>query len=323
MDPLQYLSLIALFAALLKILILVQSMAHSPINAAVILVTRTLILQNILEFILLFTFGYSQQFVILLIGTFLFVSTLVAATMLNLVLTVTQSKYIRISQLILVVPIIIVCILLIQGSIYTGYELNGLSFISRPGPAYPLYQGLILSVAIIATFILCKGSISSNSVIAIRSRRTLLAASPIIATSITVIVLRLIGINASATFVMPISSTFFVWVLLQDERGDFVVFKMKWIRVWFYFRQALKNAFSSDSVSLKEFKEDTEKTILLEALKLSNYNMSAAARILGTSHSSISRKVKKYNFEDPSNMTLSKVIEQSQYNSKIAESTDI
>ncbi|NKB33802.1 MAG: hypothetical protein GKR91_11955 [Pseudomonadales bacterium] len=312
MDTFYYLSLIALIAALLKIAILAQVVNRSKLTSAFMLVTLILILQNLTEFLIFFTFGLSDQLSYFLLGIFLVLVALLTVAQVNLVLTVAEAPKIKLYLYFFGAIAIAVIYFALNGNLYLGIESNGYSLIAITGSAYIVFQALLLAMVAICTFWLWRGSTSSNVKIAHRSRLTMFAAIPIFVTVLFVTILKLAGIGASSGGVTPLASTFFVWILMHDERGDFVVFRLKWIQFWFYSRLALKIAFSKDSLSMKEFKEETEKTILLEALKLCDYNMSAAARILETSHSSVSRKVKKYRYEDPSNKTLSKIIEQTQ-----------
>ncbi|NKB33803.1 MAG: hypothetical protein GKR91_11960 [Pseudomonadales bacterium] len=312
MDTFYYLSLIALIAALLKTAILAQVVNRSKLTSAFMLVTLVLILQNITEFFIFFTFGLSDQLASQLLGFYYVLVALLAVVLVSLALTAAEAPNIQLYRYFFGAIAIVVTYYTLNGNLHLGIESNGYSLIGVPGPAYIVFQALLLAMVVICTYWLWRGSISSNVKIAHRSRLTMFAALPIFATGLFVTILKLAGFGASTGGVTPLASTFFVWILMHDERGDFVVFKLKWIRVWFYSRLALKIAFSKDSLSMKDFKEETEKTILLEALKLCDYNMSAAARLLETSHSSVSRKVKRYNYEDPLNKTLSKIIEQSQ-----------
>lgn len=312
MDTFYYLSLIALIAALLKTAILAQVVNRSKLTSAFMLVTLVLILQNITEFFIFFTFGLSDQLASQLLGFYYVLVALLAVVLVSLALTAAEAPNIQLYRYFFGAIAIVVTYYTLNGNLHLGIESNGYSLIGVPGPAYIVFQALLLAMVVICTYWLWRGSISSNVKIAHRSRLTMFAAIPIFVTVLFVTILKLAGIGASSGGVTPLASTFFVWILMHDERGDFVVFKLKWIRVWFYSRLALKIAFSKDSLSMKDFKEETEKTILLEALKLCDYNMSAAARLLETSHSSVSRKVKRYNYEDPLNKTLSKIIEQSQ-----------
>lgn len=298
MEAFYYLSFIALFAATLKIVILAQVITRSALTSAFTIITLALIFQNSTEFVGFFTFGTNYAFSYVVMGMVLFSLVLVFATLANLVLTVVEHKHLRLIQKAYFAMVAVIGLLLLNGSIYQGFEISGTSVISEQGPAFPLFLGYCIVTMLFCVYLLWKGILHSDHEIARRSQLTLMAVLPIIIVSAAVPFLRVFGFETSTVYFMPLASTYFVWILMHDERGDFITFKLKWVRVWFFFKLAIKTAISGDDVKIKNLSEQTENMLLIEGMKSCGSNMSATARLLGTSHSSVSRKLKKVRLEN-------------------------
>jgi len=298
MDAFYYLSFIALFAATLKIVILAQVITRSALTSAFTLITLALILQNATEFVGFFTFGTNYAFSYVVMVVVLFSLVLVFASLANLVLTVIEHKQRRLFQKAYIGMVAVITLLLLNGSIYQGFVISGTSVISEQGPAFPIFLTYAIATMLLCVYWLWKGISNKDHEIARRSHVTLMAVLPIIIVSVGVPFLRLFDFETSTAYFMPLASTYFVWILMHDERGDFITFKLKWVRVWFFIKLAIKTAVSGDDVKIKNLLEQTERMLLIEGMKSCGSNMSATARLLGTSHSSVSRKLKKVRLEN-------------------------
>jgi len=168
-----------------------------------------------------------------------------------------------------------------------GYEAVGYTIISVEGALYPVFQVYILSVILTMLITLGYGIIKAEPDVQARCKTTLIAISPICALGVGVIVFRLLGFNSSSAIVMPIASTFFVWILMLDQRGQFITFQVKWRILW-------KLAINMKNLKLSDWADEVEKQLVLEAMRTERNNKSAAARLLGSNQTTFHRKAEKY-----------------------------
>jgi len=284
----------ALIACLLKSLILAQVITGNRVTYTFNLVAITLIMQNLFEFL-----GYS-----LWIHNEALASIFINALVASLILTVpaflsflSVTSELPALNRIAATYWIFACLLLLTlplGLLIDGWQQANYTITSIPGTLYGAFQIYSLSGTVIFIIYLIKGMKSSERGISERCRLITMAAWPIVAVAIGVNLLRVLGINASTAIVMPLASTFLIWVLMHDAKGEILPFKLKWQRVWFLLRSAANNATSKEEYKLADYSELLERQQIEALITRYDGNASQVARILGTSHSTIARKMKKY-----------------------------
>ena len=176
------------------------------------------------------------------------------------------------------------------------------TIVSVPGPAYPLLQYYSFAALIIAIGSLGCGLASKDREIQTRSRVLLIAFAPVFLVSIGVNFLKMQGFNSSTAIMMPLASTFFIWVLMYLARDEVVTFRLKWKQAWFLVRQLKNVVFSNYSYANQDYVEFIEKEQLKALLEIANGKQSEVARILGTSRATICRKVSKFGLLEEKNL---------------------
>ena len=279
--------LTALLACTMKIVILSLAVSKSKLTAAFYLVCLALIAQNALEFLSAFIFGANPSIADYFVDGVMFSLYILAAALIFFCATVAQVRRSRLIVGFYAGFAALVGVLHLSGSLVTGYEASGYTLISIEGPLYPVFQIYILSVITGLVTILVRGMMSPAPEVQARCRTTLLGIAPICAVGLGVVIFRLMGFNSSAAIIMPLASTFFVWILMLDQRGEFITFQVKWRIIW-------KLATNIKNLNMAEWAEEVEKQLVLEAMRTERNNKSAAARLLGSNQTTFHRKAEKY-----------------------------
>jgi len=279
--------LTALVACTMKIVILFMANTNTKLTAAVNLVCIALIAQNALEFLSAFTFSANPVIASYFVDGVMFSLYFFAAALVYFCVTVAQIQSARLISSLFAGFALLVGALHLSGQLIDGYVAVGYTIISNEGALYPVFQVYILSVILTLLVTLMHGIIKAEPEIQARCKTTLLAIAPICGTGVGVIVFRMLGFNSSSAIVMPIASTFFVWVLMLDQRGEFITFRVKWRIIW-------KLAINIKNLNLTDWAEEVEKQLVLEALRTEGNNKSAAARLLGSNQTTFHRKAEKY-----------------------------
>lgn len=278
---------IALIAAIFKIIILYQVVTDSRLTSALNLLILALIAQNCFEFLGYLTWVNDPGFSAYLIdGLFISIYAVIAAAVF-LVMRVSEFAYGRIISALFAGFALILAILHSQGLLVTGYEQVGYTIISEQGSFYLLFQVYIVSAILVVLSALMSGSFSAARQIKDRCRVTLLAISPLCVVGLGVVVLRAFGFNASTALAMPLASTLLVWILMVDERGDYLSLKIKWAIL-------LKLALNTKDINLNNWTNLVEKMLVLEAMRGTGNNKSEAARLIAINKTTFHRKAEKH-----------------------------
>lgn len=298
MDQFYIYGLTALLACTMKIVILSLAVSKSKLTSAFYIVCLALIAQNALEFLSAFTFGANPAIAKYFVDGVMFSLYVFAAALVYFCATVAQLRHSKIVISLYAAFALLVGALHLSGTLITGYDRVGYTIISLEGGMYPVFQIYILSVIAGILTILIRGIMSPTLEIRARCKTTLLGIAPICAMGVGVVVFRLLGFNSSSAIVMPLASTFFVWILLLDQRGEFITFRVKWRIIW-------KLATNIKNLNLAEWAEEVEKQLVLEAMRTEGNNKSAAARLLGSNQTTFHRKAEKY-LEPPARRSSSR-----------------
>ena len=282
---------VALVAFCLKVMILAASFTRSRVNAVVNLICLMFILQNALEFITAVAMDNQFASTRLLLDSYMITLYLSFLAMVYFSVSVIGSSASRAIMTFFGAFTALLVALHLSGLLVSGYREIGYSVISSPGQYYWLFQLFILLA--IGTSLYLPGSNlhSSDPEIADRSHTILLALAPLCLIAAAVLLLRLLGINASSAIVLPIGTTVFMWVLIKQDKGEFVAFKIKW-RIIFKLATTMRN------LSLSEWGEEVERQLVREALRMTNNNQSAAAKLVGCNTTTFHRRATKYTSEE-------------------------
>jgi len=288
---------IALTAAIFKIIILYQVVTASKLTAALNLLILALIAQNCFEFLGYLTWGNDPTFSAYMVdGLFLSLYAVIAAAVF-LVMKVSESAHAKLVSSLFAGFGLVLAVLHSQGLIATAYEQVGYTIISVEGSLYPLFSLYVIFSVLVALGVLTKGSLTGTKQVRDRCRVTLLAIAPLCAVGFSVIVFRQMGFNASTALAMPLASTLLVWILMVDQRGDYLSFKIKWVIL-------LKLALHTRDINLNHWAEMLDKMLVIEALRVTGNNKSEAARLIGINKTTFHRKAEKYLGESDSNDEL-------------------
>ena len=278
---------IALTAAIFKIIILYQVVTASKLTAALNLLILALIALNCFEFLGYLTWANDPTFSAYMVdGLFLSLYAVIAAAVF-LVMKVSKSAHAKLVSSLFGGFGLVLAVLHSQGLISPAYEQVGYTIISVEGSLYPLFSLYVISAVLVTLGVLTKGSLTGSKQIRDRCRVTLLAIAPLCAVGFSVIVFRQMGFNASTALAMPLTSTLLVWILMVDQRGDYLSFKIKWVIL-------LKLALHTRDINLNHWAEMLDKMLVIEALRVTGNNKSEAARLIGINKTTFHRKTEKY-----------------------------
>lgn len=278
---------IALIAAMFKIIILYQVVTISRLTSALNLLIVALIAHNCFEFLAYLTWVNDPGFSVYMIDGLFISLYAAAAASIFLIMRVSEFAYGKLISALFAGFSLILAILHSQGLLVTSYEQVGYTIISEQGSFYLLFQLYMVSAILVALSVLMKRSLSAARQIRDRCRVTLLAIAPLCAVGLGVLALREFGFNASTALAMPLASTLLVWVLMVDERGDYLSLKIKWAILW-------KLALNTKDINLNTWTNLVEKMLVLEAMHSTGNNKSEAARLIAVNKTTFHRKAEKH-----------------------------
>lgn len=295
---------IALFAAIFKINILYQVVTESPLTSALNLLILVLIAQNCFEFLGYFTYANDSVFSGYMVDGVLISIYALAAACVHLVMRVCQvGRANQVSSLFAAAAGLLV-VLHASGLIVEGYTKLDYTIISMEGPLYPLFASYML-VAIGTCLVTLAVSVKSKvKEIKGRAKVTFIAIVPMCLVGAGVLIFRALGFDSSSALIMPFASTMFVWMLMIDERGDYLRFKLKWVIL-------AKLALHSKDIKLTSWNSLIERMLIEEAMRVTHNNKSEAARILGLNKTTFHRKADRYaaDSDNPALATASILLE--------------
>ena len=287
MDQFSIFGLAALFAVCFKVLILFQVRANSPLSSAFVYACLALIFQNALEFCGYITFAANPHLATPFLHALIISLYLVCGSMVYLCAVISELKSSKLIGLVFGGSALALTVVHIAGFSVSGFQQVGYSINSEPGPAYVLFQLFAPLSAVMCITGLVLGLRSPDLAVVKRCRLALVAVLPLCAIGIIVTLLRVMGYNSTTAIVMPFASTFLVWLLMYEARGDIVSFSLKWRFIWSILRYA-------KDTSIHEWPELTDRIQLIEAMRMCDNNQSEVAKLLKSSPATVSRKCAKY-----------------------------
>ncbi len=292
-----WLGLIALVAATLKGYILYKAVSKTQLQAAFAILSITLIIQNALEFVgsiaVANEAGNVDVYVHLVIAT-------LYCMMLSLLYFGVVSTQRRFHG-----PLVfkffsawcaLVAALHASGLLIEEFQYTAYSIISVPGEFYAVFLGFMAGGGLATTTILVLGARSQQSELSERSVVALKALSPVVAVILGVIIFRLLGFQSSTVIALPIASTIFLWVLMMDQRGEFIRFERSLLDQWTVFVikwRTLAHLASLKSINPHQWRDTMEKSLVQSAMDKKR-GIQGAADLLGIKRTTLSSKVEKH-----------------------------
>ena len=288
MDQFYFFGLAALLAVCFKVLILFQVRANSPLSTAFVYVCLALIFQNALEFSGYVTFASNPDTATPYLHGLIITLYFVCGSMVYLCAVISESQSAKLIGWVFGSSAIVLTVIHIAGFSVSGFRQVGYSIISEPGPAYVLFQLFAPLCAVMCVSSLLLGVLRSNeSAVVKRCRLALVAVLPLCAIGIVVTVLKTMGFNATTAIAMPFASTFLVFLLMYEAKGDIVAIRLKWRFIWSILKYA-------KDTSIHEWPELTDRIQLIEAMRMCENNQSEVATLLRVSPATVSRKCARY-----------------------------
>lgn len=290
MEQFTIFGLVALIAVCFKVLILFQVRATSQLNTAFVVACLALILQNALEFCGYISYARNPDSATPFLHGLIIALYMVCGSMVYLCAAVAGSRRTVSIGYVCAGAVAVLTLLHLLGLSVVDFQQTGYTIVSVPGPAYVLFQLFAPACALACLALLARGALSSESSVLKRSRLALIAVLPLCMVGIAVTIIRAMGYNSSTAIVMPTASTFLVWVLMYEARGDIVAVKLKW-------RFILSIIKYAKDTSIDEWPELTDRIQLIEAMRMCDNKKGQVAKMLKTSPSTITRKCEKYGIE--------------------------
>lgn len=297
----------ALVGVVLKALILAQVSTRTKITFAFVILTLLFIAQNAFEFLGFWVFESNEVLAFRFIDGLMVTLIFISPAAVHFIARTIGNRPALYSVIPLVLFASYLTFLLLTGELVQTYQHIGYTIVSVPGPAYPLLQYYALAALVIAVGSLVLGVLSKDKEIRTRSQILFLAFAPILLVSFGVNLLKLSGYNSSTAILMPLASTFFIWVLMYLARDEVVTFRLKWRQAWFLVGQLKRIVFSNYSYANQDYLEFIEREQLKTLLEIADGKQSEVARLLGTSRATICRKVSKFGLLDSENSRVEEV----------------
>jgi len=191
-------------------------------------------------------------------------------------------------------------LLFFTDGIVNGSVATGITIAATRGEIYPLFQASVLIGMGAFLSVLINGLVTAKDAdTEIRCWYSLLSLSPIVLLAVGIVLLQLVGINFTATLLMPVFSTVFLLVPLYYES----VHRITDIRLYLPFsveRGVAANVldvcsdFSSNKISFKEAHDQLEKELVLYSLRKNNFNVSKSAESMDLNRTTLYSILKRH-----------------------------
>lgn len=281
--------LVATTALIFKVLLLFQVRIFSQRTSLFVAITLLFIIQNSIES-LGFLVGYQTEAASLLfIHLYDALLCVICVALIYLATTAYETRY---SSGILVVSILAalsVIAIQLSGQLIAGVQLHADTATSLPGPLYVVFLVFMMSSLVGVLALLLAGSVFGNTQSSRRCQMLLLGLAPLLLVGITIAVLRAFGVDASAAKLVPLATTFFIAVMLLDEKSEYVSLSIKWRTIW--------GLAKMKDVAYKAWCESIEEEMIKGAVHFYPESQRTAGEAVGISQSTVSRKLEKLDYE--------------------------
>lgn len=297
MAQIYMLGLIALVAAIFKGLILYRAVSQTKLQAAFVILSLVLILQNSLEFLTSLFLASDPATATPYVHAVIASLYILVLSIVHISVVITQKKYGG-EELFLFFSawVLLLGLFHANGILIDSFQLTSFSIISVPGPTYPLLLLYAASAMACVLYLMVRGLRSKDREIQVKSWVALKALSAIIVVILGVVVLRVLGFNSSTAVALPIASTIFLWVLLLDRSDEFLSFEHSWrdqMAIFFIKWKTLFILARKKNINPIEWSDAAEKSIVMGAMKRTSVKQEAAD-LLEIKRTTFNRKLDKY-----------------------------
>lgn len=281
--------LVATAALIFKVLLLFQVKIFSKQTSTFVAITLLFILQNSIES-MGFLVGYQTEAASLLfIHLYDALLCIICVALIYLATTAYETSFGKGLFIISILAALGVISIQLSGQLIAGVQLHADTATSLPGPLYGVFLAFILSSLVAVMALLSAGSVFGKPQSSSRCRMLLLGLAPLLLVGIAIAILRAFGVDASAAKLVPLATTFFVAVVLLDEKSEYVSLSIKWRTIW---RLA-----KMKDVAYKAWCESIEEEMIKGAVHFHPESQRTAGDAVGISQSTVSRKLEKLDTE--------------------------
>ncbi len=284
----------ALLGVILKALILAQVSTRTRITFAFVMLTLLFIAQNAFEFLAYWVFETNPALAFRFIDGLMVALFFISPAVIHFIARTIGNRIALYTVPVFSLFACYLSYLLFTRELVLGYEHVGYTIVSVAGPSYGLLQLFAFSALIVAIASLVLGFMNRDKEIHNRAKILLIAFAPIFLVSFGVNLFKMQGFNSSTAVLMPLASTFFIWVLMYLAKDEVVTFRLKWRQAWFLVSQLRRVMFSNYSYANQDYVEFIEREQLKTLLEISDGKQSEVAKILGISRATMCRKVSKF-----------------------------
>ena len=290
-QALVYLGIVAFFGLLLKIGILFNISIKSKIAESFAIVCLLFLLHNLSEFLAYFTYEQSESLSMLFIHFYMVVLYFIFPAVLLLALNLIEFRYLRQAQFVLFGMSTVLAAAHAGGLLVSGFKFLGWTVITTPGPYYWAAMAFIALNALSLLIVLIANYVANPSFeIRNRCKVNLLAFTPMLLVVFSVIPARAMGYDSSSAVILPITTIFFLFVMLLQTNGNIF---------WASLRlKILLSVLTMRNIqTLDDMLLNIEKVRIVEALKATNGKQNIAAQLLNIPASTLNRRISKLGIE--------------------------
>jgi hypothetical protein len=293
-DTLIFLGGFALVGIGVKLLILFNISIKSKIAESFAITCIFFLVQNVAEFLGYFTYGASEQLGLGFVHIYMIALYFIFPSVTVLALTLTECKQLRAATVFLYGIAGLISLAHLGGYIVDGIKFVGWSAVTTKGEYYWVAIGSI-GANVLASLSILFYHLLANSDFEIRSRCkvNLMAFMAMTAVILLVILFKLAGFDSSTAITLPLSTMFFLFVMLLQTNGNIF-----WVSLRFKILMSVITLKNIDT--LDHILGNIEKLRITEALRASNGMQRNAAKLLSVPPSTLNKKIAKYqiNAED-------------------------
>ncbi len=287
-DALIYLGLIALIGIVLKVTILFNISIKTQISECFAVLCIFFLLQNVSEFLGYFTYNVSESLGLAFVHMYMISLYFIFPSVMVLALALVEYKHLKQARFLLYSIATLISVAHMSGFVVDGIKFIGWSALTTPGEYYWVAAVFSVLMAFSAVGVLLKHWLANNNFeIRSRCKINLFAFTPMFLVLTLVLLFRMAGFESSTALVMPLSTIFFLFVMLLQTNGDifWASLRMKIILSVL----TLKSINTLDTIL-----GNIEKLRITEALRASNGMQRYAAKLLSVPPSTLNKKIAKY-----------------------------
>ena len=280
MNSYYWLGLVGATAAIAQGWMLYKARSHTTLSSAFTVLSLILILQHSLEFVISILLVNNPAAIEPAMHLFMATLYFMALAMMNVVKTVVNSKLGDFAFKVLAVMTAGIMLMHINGMLFQSFSLTHYSVISTPSEyqsIWYMYASILLTSVV---GVLVNGIYDDNKEVNRRSWVAVKALSPIVLCSMSVVLLRQFGINASTAIVLPFASSIMLGILMLEEKNEFIVIEEnlrdQWARLIIKLRVGFYVLFNWHGTDRKELLKTIDTILITGAMKRKSTTSDAA-----------------------------------------------